>query len=51
VTVFVPLLGWLADAAGLNVAAIAFAALIVVSGLIAFADLSRQSPVPAPSSP
>jgi MFS family permease len=50
VTVCAPLLGWVADAAGLNVAAISFATLIVVSGTIAYIDLTRWRPAPVPSS-
>lgn len=41
VTVCVPLLGWVADAFGLNVAAVAFATVIIVTASIAFADLTR----------
>lgn len=41
VTIGTPLLGWISDAHGLDVAAIAFAAVIVGSAAIAFADLTR----------
>lgn len=47
VTVCVPLLGWVVDAAGLDVAAIAFAAAIAIAAAVAFADLSRWR-VPLP---
>jgi MFS family permease len=41
VTVCVPILGWVTDAFGLDVAAIAFASTIAISAAIAFIDLSR----------
>jgi MFS family permease len=41
VTVCIPLLGWVADVAGLATASVTFAAVIAVSAAIAFVDLAR----------
>jgi MFS family permease len=49
VTVCAPLLGWIADARGLSMAATAFAAVLATAAAFAFADLTRWKGVPVPS--